>query len=51
MLVPIPVLTFAHVVVPCAAKELTTSSPGVVCPDWAAGVSNLIFAVFILNAV
>lgn len=46
-----PVPTFAHVVVPCAAKELTASTAGVVCADRAAGVSNLVSAVFTLNAV
>ena len=46
-----PVLTFAHVVAPCTAKELPTSTAGVVCADRAAGVSNLVFPVLTLNAV
>lgn len=42
--------TFAHRVVSCATKELTTSTAGDVCADRAAAVSNLLVAGFTLNA-
>jgi len=46
-----PVPTFAHVVAPRAAEELTASTAGAACADRAAGVSNLASAVFTWNAV